>query len=58
MGILGKVALHCVYVFISASNFRNWPYEVVVLEMLHALKIDTFMTQSYYDSYSIFYLLG
>lgn len=56
MWLLGKVALHCMYVFISASNFRNLPYRhrVVVLKMLHISKTDTFMTQSYYDSYSIF----
>lgn len=45
--LLGKVALHCMYGFISASNFRNLPaiQQVAVLKMLHTLKIDIFMTQ-------------
>lgn len=48
MWMLGKVALQCMYVFISASNSRNLPaiQKVVVLKMLHTLKTDTFMTQS------------
>lgn len=37
MWMLGKVALQCMYVFISASNSRNLPaiQKVVVLKMLH-----------------------
>jgi len=48
MWILGKVALHCMYAFISASNFRNLPaiQRVAALKMLQTLKTDTFMTQS------------